>query len=246
MTIKVNFTSKVFRMFVWIITLIATSIFGTVIYLQKSIFDANNKVKQVQLQLDVIKAKEDIDNKLGQYAINAMYKTAAKDKLSDARKQVLARAIVRISNDVFENDDNRRAYIAVVAIESGFMKYAQSPTGPKGLTQVAKATFTEAMKDCGVVNLNEDDVWETDINLYAGACYFRKLLDITNGDPYMAIVMYNQGPNSDSAKSYEKHGSTDNIEALKYVFKFTYLKRVVTDKKENGKVFQSVSTTKTK
>lgn len=189
-------------------------------------------LEEVQKALDATKAKDDADQKLGQYAINAMQKTPAKVKLSESRKQVLARAIVRVANDIFDNDDNRRAFVAVVAIESGFMRFAQSPTGPKGLTQVAKGTFLEATKDCGLADVNDDDVWDVDINLYAGACYFKKLLEANQNDPYMAIVSFNQGPNSDAAKTYAKYGSTDNIEALKYIAKFTFLKRVVTDVKE--------------
>jgi soluble lytic murein transglycosylase-like protein len=192
------------------------------------------EIKVLQDQLATIKAKEEADTKLGQYAINAMYKAGAKDKLSDAKKQTLARAIVRVANDIFEKEDNKRAFVAVIAIESAFQRYAQSPTGPKGYAQMAKKSFAEAMADCGVTNIKEDDVWETDLNLYAGACYFRKLLEANDGDPYMAIIAYNQGPNSDSLKSYAKSGSLDNVEALKYVAKFTFLKRTITDKKQPG------------
>ena len=188
----------------------------------------------LQEQLASYKAKEEADSRLGQYAINAMYKAGAKDRLSDAKKQILARAIVRVSNDIFDTEDNKKAFIAVLAIESGFNRFAQSPTGPKGYAQLAKASFHEAMGDCGVANLKDEDVWETDLNLYAGACYFKKLLENNGGDPYMAIIGYNQGPNSEALKTYSKYGSMDSLEALKYVAKFTFLKRSITDKKETG------------
>jgi soluble lytic murein transglycosylase-like protein len=183
-------------------------------------------------ELAKYKEREELNDKLGQYAINMMYSTAGGQKLSDAKKQILARAIVRIANDIFENEDNKRAYIAVLAIESQFNKFAQSPTGPKGLAQLAKATFKEAMADCGVTDLHDDDVWETDLNLYAGACYFKKLLEVYKGDPYIAIVAYNQGPNSESAKTYAKSGHLTEMEPLKYVAKFSFLKRTVTDVKQ--------------
>jgi hypothetical protein len=176
-------------------------------------------------------AQEEADLRLGQYAINAMYKAGAKDKISDAKKQVLARAIVRVSNDIFSKEEEKKAFISIIAIESAFQRFVQSPTGPKGYSQVAKAAFTESMRDCGVTNLHDEDVWETDLNLYAGACYFRKQLDANNGDQYMAMIAYNQGPASDSLKSYAKSGSMDNIEVLKYMAKFTFLKRTLTDTK---------------
>lgn len=189
------------------------------------------KLKENEDKLAELSAKEEADQRLGQYAINMMYLSGAKDKISDGKKQILARSIVRVANDIFEKEDNKRAFIAVLAIESAFQRFAQSPTGPKGYAQLAKKSFHEAMSDCGVVNLHDDDVWETDINLYAGACYFRKVLDAYDGDHLAAIVAYNQGPNSNSAKSYAKYGSLDNMEALKYVAKFSFLKRKVTDQK---------------
>lgn len=187
---------------------------------------------RIKAELQRYKDQEDADQRLGQYVINMMYVAGAKDTVSDAKKQILARAIVRVANDIFTSEENKRAFVMMIAIESAFQRFAQSPTGPKGYAQVAKAAFYEAMNDCGVTGLREDDVWETDLNLYAGACYFKKLLVKYNNDPYIAIVAYNQGPNSASAKSYAKNGSLKEIEPLKYVAKFTFLARTVTDKKQ--------------
>lgn len=195
-----------------------------------SIFSTEND--RALAELKQYKDQEEADQRLGQYAINMMYVAGAKDTVSDAKKQVLARAIVRVANDIFSSEENKRAFIMMLAIESAFQKFAQSPTGPKGYSQVAKAAFYEAMEHCGVTGVNEDDVWETDLNLYAGACYYKKLLIKYNNDPYIAIVAYNQGPNSVSAKSYAKNGSLKEIEPLKYVAKFTFLARTVTDKKQ--------------
>jgi len=174
---------------------------------------------------------EAADTALGQYAINMMFRSAGGKKLSDGKKQVLARAIVRVSNDIFVDPMHKRAFIAVLEIESGFQRFAQSPTGPKGYAQLAKASFHEAMASCGVTGLSDEDVWETDLNLYAGACYFRMMLEQNGNDPFVAIVAYNQGPASSSAKTYAKYGSMDNAEALKYVAKFSFLQRNTTDGK---------------
>lgn len=192
------------------------------------LIDVNNTTNE---QLKRYAEKEEADLRLGQYAINAMYQAGAKDKISDAKKQILARAIVRVSNDIFVKEEDKRAFISIIAIESAFQRFVQSPTGPKGYSQVAKKSFYEAMADCGVTNLHEEDVWETDLNLYAGACYFRKQIDANNGDQYMAMIAYNQGPASDSLKSYAKNGSMNNLEVLKYMAKFTFLKRTLTDEK---------------
>lgn len=192
------------------------------------------KSKALDEQLKVLKAKEEEDEKLGQYIINMMYMTSARTKLSDTMKQVRARAIVRVANDIFDSYEHKKAHVAVLAIESGFNHLAQSPTGPKGIGQMAKSAFKEGISMCISAGVNEDDVWDAEINLYASACYFKMLLERYNGDPYAAIVSYNQGANSDAAKSYTKSGNIDNIEALKYVAKFTFLKRNVTEEKKDG------------
>lgn len=228
-----------------VVGLCTVSIAGTYHFMAKknnttavSMASINNAEEQLRKlatqeeQLRKLAAQEEADLRLGQYAINAMYKAGAKDKISDAKKQVLARAIVRVSNDIFQKDEDKKAFISIIAIESAFQRFVQSPTGPKGYSQVAKAAFIESMRDCGVTNLHDEDVWETDLNLYAGACYFRKQIDANNGDQYMAMIAYNQGPSSDSLKSYAKNGSMDNIEVLKYMAKFTFLKRTLTDTKQ--------------
>jgi len=184
-------------------------------------------------QLD---AQAEADQKLGQYSINMMYRSFEGKKLSDGKKLVLSRAIVRVSNEIFEDEEHKRAFIAALAIESQFNRMAQSPTGPKGYAQLARKSFHEALETCGVTNVNDDDVWETDLNLYAGACYFRMMLEMpeVGGDPYIAIVAYNQGPYSKDLKSYAKNGSLEGIEPLRYVAKFAFLKRTTTDAKEVG------------
>lgn len=200
-----------------------------------------SRIQALEAQVKAAKDQAEADQRLGQYAINMMHLCGGKDKLSDGAKQTLATDIIEVSNAIFEMDDSKKAYITVVAIESCFQRFAQSPTGPKGYAQLARASFHEAMKDCGIEGLKDDDVWNTKLNLYAGACYFRKVLDAFGGDPYAAIVAYNQGPNSEAAKTYAKHGWMDNMEALKYVARFSFLKRKVTDEKtENTPAIQDL------
>lgn len=193
--------------------------------------DDAHKILRLEAQLKVIADKTAADEKLGQYAINMMYRAGAQKRLSDGKKQILARAIVRVANDIFEEEPNRRALVMVLAIESQFERFAQSPTGPKGYGQLAKASFHEAMKDCGMTDLHDEDVWETDLNLYAAACYFKKMLNSADNDIGLAAVSYNQGANSASAKSYAKSGDMTELEPLRYLSKITFLTKAVTDQK---------------
>lgn len=200
-------------------------------------FDADAaKIARLEAELKLIKDKEEADERLGQYALNMMNRTLKGRSLSDGKKLVLARAIVRVSNDIFEKTEHAHGFITALSIESEFQRFVQSPTGPKGYAQVARASFHEAMQQCGVKVNDNEDVWETDLNLYAGACYFRMMLELpdVDKDPFVAIVAYNQGPNAEAIKTFAKSGRLDSVEALKYVAKFTYLKRRNTDKVEKG------------
>lgn len=184
-------------------------------------------------KVEAIKAQEEQDQALGQFIINMMYRTRAGEKLSAVKKQILARAIVRVANDVFEAFEHKKAFVIALSIESAFARTAQSPTGPRGYSQVAKKAFAEGMALCGAPDVHDEDVWETDINLYAGACYFRNLLE-TVEDPGIAIVHYNQGPNSEAARMYAKTGDLTQPEALRYVAKFNFLDRTVPVEKAPG------------
>ena len=186
-------------------------------------------------QLAAIKAQEAKDATLGQYAINMMFRSGAQKIMSKGMMLMLARSIVRVGNDIFPDEEQkRRDLVMVLAIESGFSRFAQSPTGPKGYGQLAKSSFHEAMADCGVTGLRDEDVWETDLNLYAAACYFKKMLNASENDTGLAAVSYNQGSNSDSAKSYKKSGDMKELEPLRYLTKITFLTKTVSDKKTPG------------
>jgi hypothetical protein len=185
-------------------------------------------------KLQGIEDQQKADEALGQYVINMMYMSPETIKtLSPARMQVLARSIVRVSNDIFTTEENKRAFVAALQIESRFIKYAQSPTGPKGLGQLARAAFHEGLTNCGIPKANDDDVWETDLNLYGSACYFKAQLVAFNNEPFQAIVAYNQGPNHPDAKNYKVGIPPSGNEPLKYIARFAYLQKV-TDKKTPG------------
>lgn len=165
----------------------------------------DKQIQELEGQLAVYKNKEEAALRLGQYTLNMMVRSGSGRTLSEARKIVLAQDVVRVAMDIFpDKEEHRKAFVAVVAIESGFDRLAQSPTGPKGLGQLAKAAFKDGSSYCALPHSNDTDVWETTINLYSSACYFRSLLEANNNDPLIAIVAYNQGGNSASMKSYSK------------------------------------------
>ena len=236
--VKNLFQGGVVRTVAWsLIAGLAVACLGLTIQkkLSKNMDHRDVRIVELETQLKAIHDREEAEARLGQYAVNMMFKSPNTVKnLSPARMLTLAQAIVRVSSDIFDNDEQKHSFIAALQIESQFIKFAQSPTGPKGLGQVARATFHYALERCGVKGANDDDVWETDLNLAAAACYYKEQIVNNNGDVFAAIVAYNQGPEAADSKTYAKYGHIDGLEPLKYVAKFGFILRNTTDKKVPG------------
>lgn len=197
------------------------------------------KMAIIVAELEKIRAQEAADQELGQFVINMMQATYGGQKLSTAMKQVLARDIVKVADDVFEGVVNKRHWVLTIAIESGFLSNAQSPTGPRGLTQVARATFREALSTCGLEDIDDSDVWNPELNLYSGACYFRTMLEKSpNHDPDIAVAYYNRGPNDKDAQKFARTGRLESVEGLKYMAQFNFYDKHINAKVQpNGPVF---------
>jgi hypothetical protein len=202
----------------------------------------SNREVDLTARLSEFKQQEEERAAIGQYAINMMMlDQSSKKKISNAKKLIIAKTVARISSDVFVTRAQKRAFVGAILHESGFQKFAQSPTGPKGYTQLAKKAFKEGAEACGLPEVQEDDVWETEINLYAGACYFRKMIELTkdesgSDDLTAAAIAYNQGFSSEDLKRYKKSGLIDNKEPLKYAVRLGWLDKNVSDKPLNDGV----------
>lgn len=219
--------------------------------------DTAAKLVALQGQLNDIKAKEaakyDADTRIGQYVINMMYKSDQTVKeLSPAMMQIMARNIVLDTNQVMTEEKSgqvdvamQQIFIGAVQLESKFLKFAQSPTGPKGLSQTTKSTFHAALKFCNLNDVHDNDVWDTDLSIIAGACYFkwlyvsyrdgfyvdkngkatdRKICPDNPNKPTLtemcagqhASVAYNQGESSKAIKDFLKSGILSEQEPALY------------------------------
>ena len=206
-----------------------------------------DRVAALEQELSKIKnqasEKEEADDRLGQYIVNMMYMDQKTVKeLSPGAMQMMARNIVLDTNQVMRDEKAGRVdvalqqiFIGAVQLESGFMRFAQSPTGPKGLSQTTKSTFHAALKFCGINDVHDSDVWDQDLSIIAGACYFkwlyvsyrdgyfvdkegkatdRKICPDNPANPILkdmcagqaASVAYNQGENSQAIKDFLKSG----------------------------------------
>ena len=74
---------------------------------------------------------------------------------------------------------------AIAKAESGFNPQAQSPAGALGMMQLMPDTARA---------LGVQDPYDAKENVFAGARYFRSMLDRFGGDTKLALAAYNAGP----------------------------------------------------
>ena len=169
------------------------------------------------------------NEKLGKFVLTLMEIT--KTPITKFQKQNITQHIIRVSGDMFSTLEERKAFAVLIAIESKFSPTAKSSAGATGLSQIIVKFAPEFAGLCGIDNLTNVDLRETEINLILGACQFKRLLSSFDGNIASALVAYNAGSNSKSLKELQSFSNIANPETANYISRFTYLKEVA-DKHE--------------
>jgi len=170
---------------------------------------------------------------LGDYALLMMRIVNA--NLSDVRRNVVARSIVNVANDIFSSLDEKKQFVVMIAIESKFNTDAKSSAGALGLTQIMPQ-YARLGTACGIKDLRDEDMIHPDVNLILGACRFKALLDAFNGQPVPALVAYNAGLASNQLKQLQSLREITNTETASYVVKWIYVKDQADKQTEKRKV----------
>lgn len=184
---------------------------------------ALDKINEERAKLSAPASEVEKQSKeLGDYAILMMRIVNA--DLSPIRRNVVARSIINVANDIFSTQDERKQFVVMIAIESKFNTEAKSPAGALGLTQIMPQYAREFGAACGVKDIRDSDLFHPDINLILGACRFKALLDAFNGQPVPALVAYNAGLASNQLKQLQSLREITNTETASYVVRWVYVK----------------------
>lgn len=159
---------------------------------------------------------------LGNYVLLQMKIVNA--RMSELRKQVLARQIVTVAMDLLPDQEARKQFVTLLAIESKFDSKAKSHVGAVGLGQVMPQFSKEFAAKCGINDLDIADLEVPEINLMISACRFRTLLEIFKGQVSLALVGYNSGASSNQIKQLQELRNLSTVETSSYLSKFMFLK----------------------
>lgn len=152
--------------------------------------------------------------------------------LSPARKLVVAQQISRIGG-VYLHGEELDAYVGLLCIESKFDPAARSSRGAVGIAQLMPRYAMEFAEECGLPNLTEADVGDTETNLTISACHFANLLRIFDGNVALALSGYNSGQDSKTTKQLARLVDTGaQTETTGYIAKFyVFLNKMEKEKK---------------
>lgn len=217
-----HFTKKTVTVAITAYVLVSAAVIfaGTIIHKHDKAVIVNLEAESKQLA--VIKAKEQEDQKLGNYVLFLMKMYRSQEPT--LQQQMLAQAIVRRTSGIFTSYEERKWMAVLVANESGFNKNAKSPVGAVGLTQVMPQYVNEFASHCGITITDKTDIMDVDTNLTLGACRFKELLLSYEGEVYTALAAYNAGKNAKSLKELQSLANITNMETVNYISKFAHVK----------------------
>lgn len=182
---------------------------------------------EAEKELLLIKQKQKDDTDLGNFILLLMDQVKA--KMSPARKQIVIRTIIRVTNDILETKHQKQNFAVLLAIENKFSNSGKSPVGATGISQLMPKYAPEFAKICGITDYKKSDLKDLELNLYLGACQFKTLLNspTINGNVAAALVGYNAGKHSKSFKELVGLRRITLSEPSNYVAKYTYLNEEV-------------------
>lgn len=131
--------------------------------------------------------------------------------------------------------------LAIINTESKFNKDAVSNMKAKGLMQITKPTAEEINTITkSTEQINDDTIYDVDVNLEIGCYYLASLIEKYNGNYYLAICAYNAGMGNVD-KWLEQSIISSSLDTTDVVLPFNettnYLKKVIKAYKMYKKIY---------
>lgn len=137
-----------------------------------------------------------------------------------------------------EYDVDKYLIYACIKAESNFNEKAESRKGAKGLMQLMDSTAQDIAKDLGF-SIDNDDLFEADININLGTKYISKLLQKYQ-NINLALAAYNAG--SGNVDSWIKDGKLkedgSDIENIPFKETNNYVRKILKDYRIYRELYQ--------
>lgn len=119
---------------------------------------------------------------------------------------------------------------AVMRVESEFNPHAISPKGARGLMQIMPDTGVWAAQQMGMGSLDEDRLFDPEVNVAIGVWYLASLKQQFRGDDVLALAAYNGGRGNVSRWLGEKiwSGQLEHMNDIPFPETRGYVRKVIT------------------
>lgn len=136
-------------------------------------------------------------------------------KHSPAKRAILSSQIERAATRYLKGTD-QHSFAALICLETrmGSIPRATSSAGARGVAQLMVATAKAEAARCGFGGINDDDLYDNEINLNIAACHYAKLVEDVG--PAIAAAAYNSGAASDAVKALQRLVPSKNSETMAY------------------------------
>lgn len=118
---------------------------------------------------------------------------------------------------------------SVIKKESNFNKDALSRSNAKGLMQIMDSTANEVVQNINTIPNKEYNIYDEYNNIYIGSKYLSELINIYEGNMFLAVTAYNAGMGNVNKWIKEDIKYYDNIEKILEIIKFQETKRYLID-----------------
>lgn len=201
------------------LSIIATVIVSIVSIIQKVQVINSSDAEVVSLVVPTIPTKP-----MTAYIAEVMQTCKAQG--SEARQQVVAEQLARITESAFTARSEQEAFVLLVCIESRFDPLAKSKAGARGLAQIMPQFFPKFAESCGLKGVDSTDIDYAEINLRVGSCHFSQLLRQYEGNVGLALAAYNSGAGSRTTKALAL-GGEGHPETSGYLAKYLVIQQKI-------------------